>query len=118
MRQRLLEPGYRLAHSPHSAAVLRVPLFANTTVRLLVDGLMSVGGAASSVELAERCDPLCHARAPVLFLTPDALGDLQDEHGAVAWRMAGGSAFHPTVSYQLTSVPKHAGILSADVRQY
>jgi hypothetical protein len=52
----------------------------------------------------------------VLFLVPEALAELQDERGGVAWAQAGQLAFRPSVSYQLKSVLKHAGILAADVR--
>ena len=101
---------------PSAGAVLRILLLQNATVRLLVEGLRSGGDSASLAELAANCDRLDHARAPILFLTPNALSDLQDEQGGVAWRLADASAFRPTVSYQLKSVLKHAGILAADVR--
>jgi hypothetical protein len=101
---------------PAAGAVLRILLMQSTTVRLLIEALGSIGGAGTLVHLAEACDRLDHARSPVLFLLPDALVVLQDERGAVAWARAGATAFRPTISYQLKSVLKHAGILASDSR--
>lgn len=101
---------------PAAGAVLRILLLQNATVRLIIDGLRLSGGSANLVDLAANWDRLDHARAPVLFLTPTALSDLQDDQGAIAWRRADSFAYRRTVSYRLKSVLKHAGILAPELR--
>jgi hypothetical protein len=97
---------------PPAAATLRLLLLRHATVNLLIEGLKSLGGSGSLVDLARACDQLDHELAPVVFLTPVGLASAQDDRGRVDWSAAGPGVWRTTTGFQLKSVFRHAGILS------
>jgi hypothetical protein len=91
-----------------SAIRLRDP-----TVRLVMAGLRTFPGAAATLAaLAVACDALDHARAPVVFLKPEAAVALADGRGRVRWRDARPADYRTTTYLQHKSVLKHAGLLA------
>jgi hypothetical protein len=97
---------------PPAAAALRLLLLRHATVNLLIEGLKSLGGSGSLVDLARTCDQLDHELAPVVFLTPLGLVGAQDDLGRVDWSASGPGVWRTTTGFQLKSVLRHAGILS------
>jgi hypothetical protein len=96
-----------------AAAALRLLLLRHASVNLLIEGLKWLGGPGSLVDLARACDQLDHELAPVVFFTPVGLAGAQDDRGRVDWSTAGPGVWRTTTGFQLKSVLRHAGILSA-----
>jgi hypothetical protein len=100
-------------HQPEAAAVLRLLLLQEPIVRLLIEGLSTFAAhQANFEELAIACDRLDHARAPIIFLKPEAAATLADSKGRIRWRDARGEDFRSTTFMQYKSILKHAGILA------
>lgn len=100
-------------HRREAGALLRLLLLQDPTVRLIIEGLrMFPDQTATFAALAVACDQLDHARAPILFLKPEAAAALTDERGRVRWQLVTGEDYRSTTFYQFKSILKHAGILT------
>lgn len=98
---------------PPAGACLRLLLFHDPIVRIVVEGLRQFPRhAASFSELAVACDRLDHARTPIFFLKPESAAALTDDQGRVAWQQARSVDYRSTTFYQYKSILKHAGILA------
>jgi hypothetical protein len=99
--------------APRAAAVLRMLLLQDVQVRLVIGGLrMFQARRATFDKLAEACDSLDHASAPIFFLHPRAVATLSDERGRIAWAQATGEDFRATSFQQYKSILRHAGIVT------
>lgn len=98
--------------NPQAAAILRLLLFDDPMVRLIVEGLQRSGKPVNFAELAKICDSLDHARSPIIFLNPKSAAKLIDDRGYVCWDVLENEDFRGTTFYQLKSVLRHSGILS------
>lgn len=99
-------------YAPQAAAVLRLLLLQDSMARLIIEGLRTFPGqSANFAVLAQVCDQLDHARAPIFFLKPEALPLLMDDRGRINWGAAQGEFFRSKMFYQYKSILKHAGIL-------
>lgn len=103
--------------SSSSAAVLRLLLLRDPLVELVVQGLERFPNRrARFAELAQECDTLDHARAPIFFLHPSAAVELADDHGRIEWPNAKGQHYRSTSFNQYKSILKHAGILTSKTK--
>lgn len=100
-------------HCPQVAAVLRILLFHDPMVRLIVAGLKEFPEkSATFAELARKCDQIDHARAPIFFLRPESLPNITDDCGHILWNQVSPGDYRSTNFYQFKSIMKHAGILA------
>lgn len=99
-------------YKPQYAAVLRLLLLQDPITRLFIEGLQTFPNkSANFADLAVACDKLDHARAPILFLKPEAAVLLTDDKGKVDWKSAKGEHYRSTTFNQYKSILKHAGVL-------
>ncbi len=97
---------------PREAALLRLLLLEDKIVRLIIEGLeKSPDHTATFAGLALACDQLDHALAPIFFLLPEAVAELQDNRGRIQWEKAEEKHYRSRSYYQFKSILKHAGIL-------
>ena len=97
-------------HVSDAAAVLRLLLLRDPVVALIHKGLERFQERrASFLELAQECDKIDHARAPIFFLKPEA--QVTDDHGRINWDAVRGEHFRSTSFFQYKSILKHAGFL-------
>jgi hypothetical protein len=100
-------------HRPHAAAVLRLLLLQDPMVQLVIQGLQRFPQhSASFAALAAICDQIDHAAAPIFFLKPEAVVELEDHRGRIRWGEATGEHYRSRMFYQYKSILKHAGILA------
>lgn len=94
-----------------AAAVLRLLLLRDPVVALIHKGLERFPKRrASFLELAQECDKIDHARAPIFFLKPEAV-KVTDARGRIDWNEVRGEHFRSTSFFQYKSILKHAGFL-------
>ncbi|MBE9113249.1 hypothetical protein IQ273_28125, partial [Nodosilinea sp. LEGE 07298] len=100
-------------HRPQVAADLRLLLLQDPMVRLVISGLEEFPTASAHfADLAQKCDQLDHACAPVFFLKPESAAALTDDRGRISWANATGQDYRSRMFYQYKSILKHAGILT------
>ena len=99
-------------HLPQVAAILRLLLFKDPVVRLLLAGLEQFKHkAANFFELAKMCDKIDRARAQIFFLHPVSAAKLSDDRGRVCWNNVTPKDFRSKMFHQFKSILKHAGLL-------
>lgn len=100
-------------YRPQIAAAFRLLLLQDSMVRLVISGLEEfLNGTAHFADLAQKCDQIDHARAPVFFLKPESAVNLADNRGRIVWANATGQDYRSRMFYQYKSILKHAGILT------
>ena len=100
-------------YQPRSAAVLRLLLLHEPIVRVVVGGLSTFPNrSADFARLAEACDRLDHARAPIFFLKSEAIPILSDDRGRIRWELVQAEHYRSSTFYQYKSILKHAGLLT------
>jgi hypothetical protein len=98
--------------APDAAAILRLLLLHDPVVRLAVEELrMLTNQTGTFRDLGVTCDALDHARAPVVFLFPEAAARLTDSRGRIQWSLARPEDWRTTTYFQWKSLLKHAGII-------
>ena len=99
-------------HHPHAGALLRILLFDDPMVRLIVEGLTrSPNKSANFAELAKTCDQLDHARTLIFFFNPELANELTDEQGRILWDNLKGENYRSAMFYQYKRILQHGGIL-------
>lgn len=125
---RLTDRGARLTLNqvhPTSAAALRLLRLQDPIVRLVMEGLRSLGAAGGSFDrLASACSALDPCRASIFFLKPEAAANWVRDNGTVDWPSVPGEDYRSTTFFQYKSILKHAGLIAsgalggASARQY
>ncbi|MDJ0797063.1 MAG: hypothetical protein QNJ51_09545 [Calothrix sp. MO_167.B12] len=97
---------------PQAAAALRILLLQNPITRLVIEGLHKFEShTANFADLAQVCDQIDHARAPIFFLEPKAAALLVDNKGKINWGQIKSEDYRSTMFQQYKSILIHAGIL-------
>jgi hypothetical protein len=99
---------------PTAAAALRLLLLQDPIVRLVMQGLRSLGETGGSFDrLAAACSALDPRRSSIFFLKPEAAAKWVRDNGSVEWPSVPGGDFRSTTFFQYKSILKHAGLVTA-----
>lgn len=99
---------------PTSAAALRLLLLQDPIVRLVMQGLRSLGAGGGSFDrLAGACSALDPRRAGIFFLKPEAAANWIRDNGTVDWASVPGEDYRSTTFFQYKSILKHAGLIAS-----
>jgi hypothetical protein len=96
-----------------AAAALRVLLLQDPLVRLVMEGLRSLGPEGGNfAQLARACSRLDRRRAAIFFVKPESLPLRSDGDGQVDWQAMEPQDYRSTTFFQYKSVLKHAGLIA------
>jgi len=98
--------------SQEAAAVLRILVFHDPMVRLLVEVLeLFPNSSGLLVDLAMECDKRDHERSPFFFLQPDKVTSVMDDQSRIKWNDVPAGHFRTKTYYQYKKILTHAGLL-------